>query len=104
MKNIKLVIIVGFIATIIGVIAFWPRTPVDVPVDVSLTEKTRIGVNSPTDEDLPKYEFITNLAQDDINKFCNESNLETQFEFILTSGQGQAGKALENTSIPRDGY
>jgi branched-chain amino acid transport system substrate-binding protein len=70
---------------------------VDVPVDVSLTEKTRIGVISPTDEDLPIYEFMTHYAQNDINKFCNESDIETQFEFILSSGQGHAGKALEKT-------
>lgn len=67
----------------------------DLSSEEGLPETVRIGVISPTDGDLPKYEFVVRQAELDINRHLNEIGSATRFEFLLSSGVGMAARALE---------
>lgn len=56
-----------------------------------------IGVISPTHDQHPAYEFLTGLASEDINDWCNESGVNYRFEFFLSCANGMATDALGHT-------
>ncbi len=69
---------------------------------LELPDTVIIGVISPTDEDLQKYEFFVNIAKQEINNYTSESGLETTFEFNLYSGEGTSAKSLEIIQLLHD--
>jgi branched-chain amino acid transport system substrate-binding protein len=75
---------------------FYPR---EEPVDVNqaFSGEVQIGVISPTDADLPKYVYMAELAESDINSYCIESGYNISFKFLTFSANGMAASALEIT-------
>jgi ABC-type branched-subunit amino acid transport system substrate-binding protein len=66
----------------------------------SLSEKKDyiyLGVMSPSTEQAPKYNFVTELAQEKINSYCNTSNINQRFIFNTTNAAGDPKKAYEIT-------
>jgi len=62
------------------------------------TKKTvKIGVVSPTMELNPVYEFLSELAFEEINAWCNESGVGYQFDFVFTCAGGTGADALYHT-------
>ena len=57
----------------------------------------RIGVMSATDEDLPEYMFLGDLALDDINTYCEEVNSSHRFEFVYMNASSSPALAVNNT-------
>ncbi|MCW3978497.1 MAG: ABC transporter substrate-binding protein [Candidatus Bathyarchaeota archaeon] len=67
-------------------------------VTTSTLEGTiRIGVVVSEWSEMPAYELLTPLAQDDINEYCVENGLNCSFEFEIASGEGTAATALQRT-------
>ena len=66
----------------------------DRSVDNQDVQQVQLGVMSPSDELLPKYNYIAQLAQDEINAYCNQSGLNQRFNFIVTNA----------ASIPENAY
>lgn len=58
-------------------------------------EIVSIGVISPSDELAPKYEYLSLLAQEKINTYCNESGFNMRFNFINSNAEGDSQKAHE---------
>jgi ABC-type branched-subunit amino acid transport system substrate-binding protein len=71
------------------------REPIEKPPKT--IETVRIGVMSPSQASLPEYRFLSRLAEEEINDYCNRTGVPKRFEFILTCPEGQATRALELT-------
>jgi len=63
------------------------------------TEVVRIGVLSPTTEENEFYEFVSEVAERDINAYCDESGIYYRFEFVPSCAGAEEwpGKANELT-------
>ncbi len=67
-------------------------------VTTSTLEGTkRIGVVVSARSEMPVYELLIPLAQDDINEYCVENGLNCSFGFEIASGEGMASIALQRT-------
>jgi len=75
---------------------FYPR---EEPIEENLAQsgEVQIGVISPTDADLPKYVYMAELAEIDINSYCAESGFNISFNFLTFSANGMGASALEIT-------
>jgi branched-chain amino acid transport system substrate-binding protein len=71
-------------------------TPENVTPDNS-SNVFRIGVMSATDEELPEYMFLGDLALDDINSYCEEVNSSHRFEFVYMNASSSPALAVNNT-------
>ena len=58
-------------------------------------EVVSIGVISPSDELEPKYEYLSLLAQEKINSYCNKSGIDTRFIFNNSNAESNPQKAYE---------
>ena len=58
-------------------------------------EPVSIGVMSPSDELAPKYEYLSLLAQEKINTYCNKSGIDTRFYFSNSNAESDPQKAYE---------
>ncbi len=58
------------------------------------TQHVQIGVMSPSDEMFPRYNFIAEIAQDKINAYCNQSDHNKWFKFIVTNAAGNPENAI----------
>ncbi|MBD3207607.1 ABC transporter substrate-binding protein [Candidatus Bathyarchaeota archaeon] len=65
-------------------------------------DTVRIGVISPSEELAPKYQFIANLAQNEINNYCNETGINLQFEYIVSNAYSNPETALNLTKYYRE--
>ena len=54
-----------------------------------------LGVISTSNESYPRYEFLARLAENDLNRICNESGLDLKFVFNVSSGEGSPARALD---------
>lgn len=63
------------------------------------TEVVRIGVLSPTTEENEFYEFVSEVAERDINTYCDESDIYYRFEFVpsCAGAEDWPGRANELT-------
>jgi ABC-type branched-subunit amino acid transport system substrate-binding protein len=52
---------------------------------------------SPSDELLPRYNYIAEIAQEKINIYCNQSGHNIWFKFIVTNAAGNPENAFEIT-------
>ena len=59
----------------------------------------RIGVMSATDEELPEYVFLGDLALDDINRYCEMVNSSHRFEFVYMDASSSPALAVNNTQV-----
>lgn len=75
---------------------FYPREE-PIEENLALSGVVQIGVISPTDADLPKYVYMAELAETDINSYCVESGYNISFKFLTFSANGMAASALEVT-------
>jgi branched-chain amino acid transport system substrate-binding protein len=57
----------------------------------------RIGVVVSARSEMPVYELLIPLAQDDINEYCEENRLNCSFEFEIASGEETGAWALSKT-------
>ena len=81
---------------ILSAYLFYPREEA-VGENTALSGVVQIGVISPTDEDLPRYKYMAELAETDLNSLCAESGFNITFRFQLSSANRMAAGALENT-------
>ena len=81
----------------LSVYFLYPREPEVVEENKSLSGVVQIGVISPTDADLPRYVYMAELAEADLNSLCAESGVNITFRFQLSSANGMVANALENT-------
>ena len=58
-------------------------------------EVVTIGVLSPSDELESKYEYLSQLAQEKINNYCNKSGISTRFHFNNSNAEGTPQKEPE---------
>ena len=58
-------------------------------------EVVSIGVISPSDELAPKYEYLSRLAQEKINSYCNKSGINKRFYFNNSNTESDSQKAYE---------
>lgn len=90
--------IFGIILLILTLAIFIAPKPITIePDEHKLSGEIEIGVISPTKDDLPKYQYLCGLAEERLNKICNESGVNTSYIFTVVSGEGLAAKALEHT-------
>ena len=67
-------------------------------------EVVKIGVMSPSTDLATKYHYLSYLAQNRINDYCNQSNINKRFEFINTNAESDPQKAAEITeSLHKEG-
>jgi ABC-type branched-subunit amino acid transport system substrate-binding protein len=56
-----------------------------------------IGVISPSNQLVPRYEFVSRLAQENINRYCNQSKIDLRFNLITNNSAGDPEIALNIT-------
>jgi hypothetical protein len=61
----------------------------------TLSGVIEIGVISPTDETFQEYDYLTKLAEDELNTICNESGLGISFNFNVSSGENSPARVYE---------
>ncbi|UCD44182.1 MAG: hypothetical protein JSV27_08575 [Candidatus Bathyarchaeota archaeon] len=86
--------------TLVGAVIVATRNPdVETTQEIQVEEKppVRIGVVSPTQESDPGYRFLAQLAESEINAFCNESGIKYNFEFVFGCACGMAQEAQDET-------
>jgi branched-chain amino acid transport system substrate-binding protein len=67
-------------------------------VDTGTLEGTiKIGVVVSARSEMPVYELLIPLAQDDINEYCAENRLKYSFEFEIACGEDTGAWALSKT-------
>jgi branched-chain amino acid transport system substrate-binding protein len=52
---------------------------------------------SPTSEELPKHRFLAELAEEEINAYCERQAVDLRFEFVVASANSDVERALELT-------
>ncbi|MBN2335266.1 ABC transporter substrate-binding protein [Candidatus Bathyarchaeota archaeon] len=67
-----------------------------------LNETVRVGVICPTGRDMPGYMFVTELAQRDVNAYCEDAGFPYAFEFTLSDSEGRSMKTYEITKQYHD--
>ena len=60
-------------------------------------QHVQLGVMSPSDELLPKYKFIAQVAQEKINAYCNQSGLSYRFDVNISNAGGDPENAYNIT-------
>ena len=83
--------------TVILAVFIAPKPTIIEPEDPTLEGEIEIGVIAPTTDDLEKYQYLTGLAETQLNEICNESGLDASFIFTVVNGEGSGAKALEYT-------
>ncbi len=97
MKTGRVIIGVALITLLfLSAYIFYPREEPEVE-NKALSGVVQIGVISPTDADLPKYVYMAELAETDINSYCAESGYNISFKFLTFSANGMSAPALEIT-------
>jgi branched-chain amino acid transport system substrate-binding protein len=97
LKTNRVITGVALIAILIlSAYIFYPREEPE-EENIALSGEVQIGVISPTDADLPKYVYMAELAESDINSYCVESGYNISFKFLTFSANGMAASALEIT-------
>lgn len=67
-------------------------------------EFIKVGVMSPSTELATKYHYLSYLAENRINDYCNKSGITKRFEFINTNADSEPLKAVEITeSLHKEG-
>jgi branched-chain amino acid transport system substrate-binding protein len=61
----------------------------------NLSGVIEIGVISPTDETYPEYLYLAELAENELNTLCNQSDLGISFIFNVSSGEDSPARTLE---------
>ena len=64
----------------------------------NLSGVIEIGVISPTDETYPKYMYLAELAENELNTLCNQSDLGISFRFNISSGENSPARTLDLVS------
>ena len=59
------------------------------------TDQIKIGMLAREEKSLSMMQSIAWIAEDEINRYCEENGITYRFEFLLESTQGQAAIALE---------
>jgi len=103
MNPFHLIIVSGVILfSILAGIAFLNESVKDVePLSDSTNETSniiKIGVMTTTDEMLPVYKFLADLAMRDINEYCNESGIDYRFDNVMSNPHGRA-ENVKNITI-----
>ena len=89
-KNRTIVLFAIIYASIFGIIFFINSR------DNGLNQEVvSIGVISPSDELASKYEYLTGLAQEKINSYCNQSGINMRFVFNNSNAESDSQKAYE---------
>lgn len=58
-------------------------------------EPISIGVMSPSDELAPKYEYLSGIAQEKINAYCDDSGINMRFDFLNSNAESSSRKSYE---------
>jgi len=95
-RDTRLIFVILLLTVILAV--FFAHKPTTIePEESTLSGEIEIGVIAPTIDDLEKYQYLSGLAESQLNKICNESGLNVSFVFTVVSGEGLGAKALEHT-------
>ncbi|MBD3171702.1 ABC transporter substrate-binding protein [Candidatus Bathyarchaeota archaeon] len=90
--------IFGIILLIVILAVFIAPKPTKIePDEHMLSGAIEMGVIAPTTDDLEKYQYLSGLAEAQLNKICNDSGVNASFMFTVVSGEGWAARALEHT-------
>ena len=99
----RLKYVIGAMAalTVVGLIISLYRAPMGGLQAEEMSEDAsnvvKIGVLSPKDEELPKYEFLAGMAEEDINSHLNASGTTMRFQFMVDCAQSMAQEAQDAT-------
>ncbi len=89
-KESKTIIVLG--VALIFVIVFILPKPIP---QRNLSGVIEISVISPTDETLSEYRYLAELAEDELNTMCNESEIGISFTFNVSSGESSPARVYE---------
>jgi len=87
---------IGLLVLILGVIGVYLPSKLPEPEEEVYDPLITIGVVSARWEDHPKYEYLANLAEHDINEYCIENGIDREFEFELACAEGKSKNAYEH--------
>lgn len=78
-----------------------PARVVEEPENIppKLEGVVKIGVMASYNETYPVYEFLADMAMDDINAHCIDAELNCSFELLLSNADGTAANAIELTQM-----
>jgi branched-chain amino acid transport system substrate-binding protein len=98
--NSKIPIIFLILVLFVTIIYFPKTQQTDTLVNnkkAGLSGEIEIGVISSTSENFEKYVYFAGLAEEVLNKKCNESGFNASFKFSVYRCNGSAAMALETT-------